>query len=53
MKKDILVDKLISIKNDNVYVLIEDDLYYPIKEVIDEKGNTVIVCKNIKKVRPE
>ncbi len=53
MTKETLIEKLASIKNNEVYVLIEDDLYYPIKEVIDDKGNTIIVCKNIKRIKSE
>ena len=35
----------------NIYVYIEDDLYYPIKTVRrDKDGNYIIVCKNIKRM---
>lgn len=35
----------------DVYVYIEDDLYYPIKTVRrDKEGNYIIVCKNIFKI---
>lgn len=38
----------------DIYVYIEDDLYYPIKTVQrDKDGNYIIVCKNIKNAKPE
>ena len=53
MNKETLINKLHAAKEDTIYVLIEDDLFYPIKEVISYKGNTVIVCKNVKKIESE
>ena len=41
-------------KYSNVYVYVEDDLFYPIKTVRKDKdGNYIIVCKNIKRAKPE